>query len=104
MPVLRMALSVTVRKLDPVVFPGDLFRCIIEFKNAQKPSGEADIDNNKLESLAWASAQIYGQYIADPSLMKLPVATQQRQQVGSTLPKLGMNQISHLSYFWVLCC
>ena len=84
-----MALSVTVHKLDFVLFPGDAFRCVVEFKNNNVATGDAEKDLEKVEPLAWVSAQVYGQYVADSSLISLPSATMQRSMAGSTLPKLG---------------
>jgi len=89
-----MALSVTVHKLEPVLFPGDTFRCIIEVKNTLAASGDAEYDIQRIEPVAWVSAQIYGQYIADPTFMKLPESTSQRHIAGSTLPKLGTRRAS----------
>lgn len=88
-----MALSVTVLKLDGVLFPGDNFRCVIEFKNTHPASLGEETTRQNIETLAWASAQIHGHYIVDPTLIKLSASTAQRQIAGSTLPKLGMNQI-----------
>lgn len=84
-----MALSVTVHKLDFVLFPGDAFRCIVEFKNNAQATGDAEKDHQNIQPLAWASAQVYGQYVTDSSLIALPAATEQRAVAGSTLPKLG---------------
>lgn len=84
-----MALSVTVHKLDFVLFPGDAFRCIVEFKNNTAATGDAEKDRENIQPLAWVSAQIYGQYVTDSSLITLPSGTEQRSIAGSTLPKLG---------------
>lgn len=84
-----MALSVTITKLDSVLFPGDTFRCLIEFKNTLPVSGNVDLDRENSETLAWASAQIYGQFVVDPASITLPSSTAQRQLAGSTLPRFG---------------
>lgn len=94
-----MALSVTVHKLEPVLFPGDTFRCIIEVKNTLAASGDEEYDLQRVEPLAWVSAQIYGQYVADPTFIKLPEETLQRHVAGSTLPKLGTTTMSAFSPF-----
>jgi hypothetical protein len=96
-----MSLSVTILKLDGVVFPGDSFRCAIEFKNTRPASSEDS--PHHIETLAWASAQIYGQYIVDPGLIKLPASTIQRSLAGSTLPKLGMRTFSIANFARSLC-
>lgn len=91
-----MALSVTVHKLDTVLFPGDTFRCLIEFKNSHAVTGDAEKDAEHIEPLAWVSAQVYGQYVADLSLISLPSSTLQRSLAGSTLPKLGTDAFPFL--------